>query len=70
VPTKTKTKLIRVNAQRNGTTLGTIKWYAPWRQYCFFPADECIFNVGCMMTIVERIDNEMRKRKNERENTR
>lgn len=68
IPTKKKTKTIAVTSMSSGASLGAIKWYSPWRQYCFFPSNECIFNKDCMRVIVEKIDNEMRKRKNEREN--
>src|SRR4030042_2753583 len=31
--------------------LGFIKWYAPWRQYCFFPEPETIWSKGCLKEI-------------------
>ncbi len=31
--------------------LGEIKWYGPWRQYCFFPFGETVFNMGCLTDI-------------------
>lgn len=33
--------------------LGTVKWYGPWRQYCFFPEpiDGLVFNDGCLKDI-------------------
>ena len=31
--------------------LGFIKWYAPWRQYCFFPDKETIWSKGCLEEI-------------------
>lgn len=27
--------------------LGVIKWYAPWRKYCFFPANDTLFDIQC-----------------------
>jgi len=36
--------------------LGEIKWYAPWRQYCFFPGNNVVFNKTCMLDILDFID--------------
>lgn len=35
----------------SGGSLGIAQWYSPWRQYCFFPAAQCVFNVGCIEDI-------------------
>ncbi len=43
--------------------LGKIKWYGPWKQYCFFPSANCIFNVGCLSDISEAINLLMLKRR-------
>ena len=45
------------------TYLGEIRWYAPWRQYCFYPQDECVFSKGCMNDICDFINRlgELRK---------
>lgn len=32
-------------------SLGTIKWYAPWRQYCFFPNEKSLYNQECLRDI-------------------
>lgn len=31
--------------------LGTVKWYAPWRQYCFFAAAGIVLNPTCLYDI-------------------
>jgi hypothetical protein len=31
--------------------LGVIKWMAPWRQYCFYPDCETIYNPDCLKEI-------------------
>ncbi|MEN6360025.1 MAG: hypothetical protein ABFD59_08215 [Smithella sp.] len=46
-----KTKLYRCMNNNSGGYLGDVKWYGPWRQYCFFTAAACVFNVGCMNDI-------------------
>lgn len=33
------------------TDLGVLKWYVSWRQYCFFPQPETVFNKGCLEDI-------------------
>ncbi len=58
-----KTSKWYVLARRNDAVLGEIKWYGPWRQYCFFPVIGTIFNPGCMDHISEFIRAEMERRK-------
>lgn len=44
-----------------GEQLGEIKWYGPWRQYCFFGGD-LIFSAGCMMDIAQMCNRLMEER--------
>lgn len=39
--------------------LGQIKWYAPWRKYCFYPSSDTIWDASCLSEIVGFIDDEM-----------
>ena len=57
------THLVEVIAVRDGTLLGTIRWYGPWRQYVFAPEPFCVFNTGCLKTIEQnvRVMNDIRK---------
>jgi hypothetical protein len=34
---KPKTLVWTIRNKNNGYVLGWVKWYAPWRQYCFYP---------------------------------
>lgn len=43
-----KTPMIVVSSKRSGDLLGFIRWYGPWRQFCFWPQSATIFNTGCM----------------------
>ena len=43
--------------------LGKIKWWASWRRYCFFPLDDVLFDVSCLMEIVDFITEQMDLRK-------
>ena len=46
-----------------GTFLGLIKWYSPWRCYCFFPVDGTAFNSTCIKDILDFINKLMEARK-------
>jgi hypothetical protein len=37
-----------VRNKKSGGTLGYIEWYGPWRQYCFFPEGDTVFNRTCL----------------------
>ena len=49
---KPKTQVWQVLSKHYGDVLATIKWYAPWRQYCFFPESEILFNATCLSDII------------------
>ena len=51
MPDDHKTERWVVLNKSDGSTLANISWYWPWRQYCFFPAEGCVFNHGCLHTI-------------------
>ena len=58
-----KTKVYSVVNIKSNYSLGVIKWYSSWRQYCFFPAKETIFNKDCMKDIIDFINKLMEARK-------
>jgi len=58
-----KTKHYTVLNIKSDDILGWIKWYGPWRQYCFFPLHNTIFNNGCMLDIIDFIKKLMEERK-------
>lgn len=43
-----KTRSWRVLSKSSLGSLGTIKFYSPWRQFVFAPSNGCLFNAGCM----------------------
>lgn len=47
----TKTHVVQVVNRKNKVLLGTIKWYGSWRQYCFYPESNKIFNRNCLSDI-------------------
>lgn len=44
------------------TELGTIKWYAPWRRYVFFPDPGTLYDAGCLTEIATFIEQHMEAR--------
>jgi len=34
--------------KHSGDELGIIKWYGPWRQYCYFPTTQAVYSKGCL----------------------
>lgn len=49
---KAKTGVWQVLNNRSGGLLGFVKWYPAWRQYCFYPEPDCVFNTGCLADTV------------------
>ena len=45
---KNKTRKFTVLSKFDNARLGEVKWYARWRQYCFFPEGECVWSLDCM----------------------
>lgn len=58
-----KTDQWMVLSVSNGDNLGVIRWYGPWRQYCFFPSMACLFSAGCLQAISQFIREEMEARR-------
>lgn len=48
---KPKTSVWQCRNQTTGGLLGIVKWYNPWRQYCFYPESDCVFNMNCLEDI-------------------
>ena len=48
VEEKPKTQVWQVKSKSDGSKLGVIKWFAPWRQYCFFTVDVSVFSARCL----------------------
>jgi len=50
-----KTEIWNVLSKSSEFILGKISWYGRWRQYCFWPSSDCVFNVECMNDIQKMI---------------
>jgi len=59
---KPKTSVFMVFSKKEDL-LGEIRWFAQWRQYCFFPEDDCVFSKGCMQDINHFIEQLMELQK-------
>ena len=63
IPQKTKTSIWNCNNKSGNYALGIVKWYPAWRQYCFFPCGNMVFNKGCLEDINYFITQLMDERK-------
>jgi len=62
--TKTKTQKFQVLNRLSFDLLGYVKWYAPWRRYCFFPElRNLVFDAECLADIQIFICDLMRERR-------
>jgi len=58
-----KTHLWACRNIRSDSPLGSIRWYGPWRQYCFFPSSATVYSAGCLADIQDFISQAMKARK-------
>jgi len=66
---KTKTKVFEVRNKLCGDLLGYVKWYGPWRKYCYFAGSAgLVFDANCLGDIKDFIDKRMEERRNENRN--
>ncbi len=49
---KPKTKVWGCFNNKTKIQLGVVKWHSHWRQYCFFPVGDCVFNDSCIDDII------------------
>jgi len=66
----TKTKKFKVVNKLTFFKLGEIKWYFPWRKYCFIidsPGLGLVFDAGCLADIQDFINKLMAERLKEAE---
>lgn len=38
---------------RRGGVLGEVKFFGRWRQFCFFPSTNAVFNEGCLADLTK-----------------
>ena len=49
--------------KKSNEELGTVRWYASWRQYCFFNRVQAVYSAGCLDDISDFIKKAMEERK-------
>jgi hypothetical protein len=57
-----KTKIVAVINKHHQEIIGEIRWFGKWRQYCFYPYNETVWNIGCLEAIQEAIGDLTRER--------
>ncbi len=58
---RTTTKVWTVVNKENGSRLGKISWYGPWRKYAFFTIIDSVFESVCLHDISEFLAEETGK---------
>ena len=53
IEVKSKTAIWSCRNNHTNSQLGMVKWYGPWRQYCYFDESMAVYNVGCLEDINE-----------------
>ena len=48
---KPKTGVYQCCNKGSGNELGIVKWYPPWRKYCYFPTVQAVYSKGCLEDI-------------------
>lgn len=46
-----QTSIYECRNNKSGETIAKIKWYSVWVQYCFFPEQFSVYNLGCLNDI-------------------
>ena len=62
VEDKTKTSVWSCKNNNSADELGLVKWYSAWRRYCYFPTIQAVYSKGCVVDIVDFIDQLMNAR--------
>jgi hypothetical protein len=64
---KAKMKVFEVRNKLYNSLLGYVKWYVPWRRYCFFTdSSGLVFDASCLADIQDFINKLMAERKGKR----
>ena len=62
-PSNGKMKIIDIVNINHQKVIGQIKWFGRWRQYCFFPCEETVWNKTYMEDVYEVMNDLMEERK-------
>lgn len=57
-----KTKIWSVMNSNDGSLLGQVKWYGPWRKYVFFSEPNCIWSADCLEDLSKFVNQKMKEK--------
>lgn len=60
-----RTSVWEVN-DRDGNTLGQIKWWTAWRRYTFHPCGNTLYDPGCLRAIADFCETQTTTRRRDR----
>ena len=63
VADKPKTSVWTCRNNRTGGELGRVRWYGPWRQYCYFPVAQAVYSEGCLKDICSFLAEERKQQR-------
>ena len=66
VADKPKTSVWTCRNNRTGGELGRVRWYGPWRAYCYFPVAQAVYSQGCLADIAAFLGELAEERKRRR----
>jgi hypothetical protein len=55
------TKIWHVTSKEGNDFLGVIKWYSPWRKYCFQPYGNTVYEQDCLRDIATFIETQTKE---------
>ena len=58
-----KTKIWIIRTKEGNAVLGTIKWFANWRYYGFYPESETVFEQQCLRDIANFCEEQTKLQK-------
>lgn len=49
---------------KDGSPIGMVRWYGPWRKYCFYPGDATVYEQDCLRDIADFCERKTKEHKN------
>jgi len=54
-PANRKTGIYSCRNLKSDAELGEVRWYGPWRGYCYFPSVQAVYSASCLQDIADFI---------------
>lgn len=58
---KRKTLVWNVSTKAADVPLGTVKWFARWRRYCYFPDFHVVLEKDCLRDLAQFVEDRTRE---------